>query len=231
MNTLEVSKIEDVYLGVSAGAQRAKAEALEIASVIERVESQAQLEMATDALRVLEDLSRGVEKSRVAAKAPVNALGNRIEAIAAEHVAPVDREASRIKGLMAGFLRKQEDARRAEEAARIKREQELIAEKSKASAVANSGSGDARIEADKRVVEIRKELASLPAVVAPPKPQGLQAKPVWVATVTDAAKAYGARTDFFDLVPKLRVINDALAAGMRECPGLSIREEMKVGVR
>ena len=231
MNTLEVSKIEDVYLGISAGAQRSKAEALEIASVIERVESQAQLEMATDALRVLEDLSRGVEKSRKLVKEPVLNLGERIDSMASEYVAAVDKESARIKGLVAAYTRKIVEAQRVAEAARLKREHELLLEKSKATAEANRASGEARNQADKRVVEIRKEIATLPAVVAPPKPQGLQAKPVWVATVTDAVKAYAARPDFFDLTPKLRVINDALAAGMRECPGLSIREEMKVGVR
>ena len=231
MNALTVSKIDDVFLSVSGTAEQARALALETASVVERVDSPATQAMAVDALKVLADLSRSVEKSRKEVKDPVLNLGRNIDKMAAEFVDPISREEIRIKKLVGAYQQQELAKQRAAEAARQEEERRLLAEKHKLVADLQKAPVLDRQQAGAALQAVAQKIDTLPAVRPVEKPQGLQAKPVKVADIVDAAAAYAHRPDFFDLVPKMRVINDWLSAGGSGCPGITIREEMKVGVR
>lgn len=231
MNTLEVSKIDDVFIGIPSKAEQARSLALETASVVERVDSPVTQAMAVDALKVLADLSRSVEKSRKDVKQPVLNLGRNIDKMADEFVDPITREEIRIKKLVGAYQQQELAKQRAAEAARQEEERRLLAEKHKLVADLQKAPVLDRQQAGAALQAVAQKIDTLPAVRPVEKPQGLQAKPVKVADIVDAAAAYAHRPDFFDLVPKMRVINDWLSAGGSGCPGITIREEMKVGVR
>lgn len=68
-------------------------------------------------------------------------------------------------------------------------------------------------------------------VAAPPRPTGTTVRQPWTFEVTDIRALYNARPDLCDITPRRSVILAEIAQGLRQLPGLTIRQETKVGVR
>ncbi len=231
MNALTVTKLSDVFIGISGDAEAARAEALEVASVVTRVDSQATQELAVDALRLCADLVKSVEKSRTEVKRPVLELGRKIDGIAADFGSKLEAEANRIKRLIGDYQFKLLANQREEERARIAEANRIEMERQKAiAAVRTAETTEDRAEASKRLQEASeaKREAMNAEVATIEKPAGVRSRSVWRFEVYDLPSVLKCRPDFVELSPRVRVINDALSAGMRECPGLRIWEEMEV---
>lgn len=69
--------------------------------------------------------------------------------------------------------------------------------------------------------------------VAKPAPQadGMTVRQVWKFKVTDVHALYQSHPSLVSVEPRAREINAAMAAGLRECPGLRIWSETVAGVR
>lgn len=109
---------------------KAVAAAAGIISIVDPVEQSA----AVTALRLLKSISKEVEASRKAAKAPVLDLGKRVDGIAEKFIAPVAEQESRLTKLLNDFEVEQqrlrdEEARKAQaEADRVAAEERKNAE-------------------------------------------------------------------------------------------------------
>lgn len=86
------------------------------------------------------------------------------------------------------------------------------------------------IEAADKLKAKQMATQQAPAVTVS-KPSGSVVKDVWVFEVTDAALAYKSRPEFFELTERKSVISQAIASGLRDCPGLRIYQTLKTGVR
>jgi hypothetical protein len=82
-------------------------------------------------------------------------------------------------------------------------------------------------EASAKRVEV---LAQVPAVV-PVRAEGQVTRAPWVFDVVDVQALLKARPDLVTVEASKSAINAAIRLGMRECPGLVIRQEVKAGVR
>ena len=101
-------------------------------------------------------------------------------------------------------------ARREAEAAQARNRQEML-----------------RVEADASARRI-EVLSSVPAVV---RAEGQVTRAVWIFDVVDIKALMTARPDLVTIEASKSAINAAIRLGMRECPGLVIRQEVKAGVR
>jgi phosphoglycolate phosphatase-like HAD superfamily hydrolase len=124
-----------VEIAIDPKAVETRDESIENAALIVAVSNQQQATIGADALRGLRAVSKAVETSRIAAKAPVLELGKRIDAAAKTFTLSVDHEVARITALLTAYeveqrriaaeaerQRQEEERRRqAEEAARLSR--------------------------------------------------------------------------------------------------------------
>lgn len=102
--------------------------ALKAASVVARVETDQQQATAVEALRLLKEIRSGMETSRKAVKAPVLALGRKIDEIAADFLENCSKQEGRLQGMVNHYQRKQLERQREQEAElanEAKRAQEL----------------------------------------------------------------------------------------------------------
>ena len=88
----------------------------------------------------------------------------------------------------------------------------------------------AKAEAQRKERESLAEQERL--AVAPVAPiartEGQKVKPVWTFEVVDSIKLIRGRLDLVRWEPNKEAINEAIAAGVREIPGLKIFEVVKV---
>lgn len=80
--------------------------ALKAASTVGRVETDEQQKAAVEALRLLKELRNGMETSRKAVKAPVLALGRKIDEIASDFLEQASKQEGRLQGLINHYQRK-----------------------------------------------------------------------------------------------------------------------------
>jgi hypothetical protein len=120
MSTNALAILGDGYqITITPEAERQKATILTAARAVVAVTDADSCDIAQSRLRSLASVRTAVESSRKIVKAPVIDLGKRIDGIAAEFVADVIAEESRLSGLVTEYAREQQ---------RIKREAELAAE-------------------------------------------------------------------------------------------------------
>lgn len=130
----------------------AVAAAAGIISIVDPVEQSA----AVTALRLLKSISKEVEASRKAAKAPVLDLGKRVDGIAEQFIAPVSEQEARLTKLLNDFEVEQqrlrdEEARKAQaEADRVAAEERKKAEELRAQ----------RAEAERQLAAAREDAAN-----------------------------------------------------------------------
>lgn len=113
-----IQVIGDTQITVDSGAVKRRDAILADAADITEITSDFDMSCATDAMRKLKECSAGVEACRTEVKAPIITAGRKIDTLAKEFVECVIKEEVRIRGLMNGFAARQEEQRRAAEAAR-----------------------------------------------------------------------------------------------------------------
>jgi hypothetical protein len=130
MSTTALAILGDGYqIAITPEAEQQKRTILEAARRVVAVTDQDTCDLAQSRLRSLGSVRTAVESSRKQVKAPVLELGKRIDGIAAEFVADVITEETRLSGLVAEYAREvQRKAREEREAAererlRIEREE------------------------------------------------------------------------------------------------------------
>jgi hypothetical protein len=208
------------------------------------------------ALRALKGILKRTEESREMVKAPVLALGRKIDSIAKEFVSDLAREVGRLERLLSDYQaaerRKAEAAERArqeelarleaerlkaEETERCQRESALRAERLAAvGKLSESNPFVERAKAEEAAlvaagVQTRMELLESQGPAVAPRASGMSVRDVWFFECTDIRALYAARPDLVRIEPATREINAAMASGMRECQGLRIWKEVKAGVR
>ena len=120
MSTTALAILGDGYqIQITPEAEKQKSTILTAARAVVAVTDPDSCDIAQSRLRSLASVRTAVESSRKQVKAPVIDLGKRIDGIAAEFVADVVAEESRLSGLVTEYAREQQ---------RIKREAELAAE-------------------------------------------------------------------------------------------------------
>lgn len=129
MSTNALAILGDGYqIAITPEAERQKATIIEAARRVVAVTDADTCDLAQSRLRSLASVRTAVESSRKQVKAPVLELGKRIDGIAAEFVADVIAEETRLSGLVAEYAREQQriarEAREAAERERIRIERE-----------------------------------------------------------------------------------------------------------
>lgn len=158
-----------------------KKEALSLSVPIKNVETEQEQALAVNALTALKAITRGMEATRKAVKAPVLDLGKKIDKVAADFIQEVDREEMRITGMVNHYQREQlrlkreaeeqlareqrEAQRLSDEAERLRKEAEQKPELLPEVAKAEAAAFDA---------QMTSELSAGPLAVA--KPKGLVVK-------------------------------------------------------
>lgn len=97
---------------ITHDAHALRASALKAAATVARVETEQQQATAVEALRLLKELRNGMELSRKAVKAPVLALGRKIDEIAADFLEQSNKQEGRLQGLINHYQRKQLEQKR-----------------------------------------------------------------------------------------------------------------------
>jgi hypothetical protein len=113
---------------LTADAYSLRKEALSAAGAVARVETDEQQGVAVEALRLLKEIRNGIESSRKAVKAPVLALGRKIDEIASDFLESCSKQEGRLQGLINHYQRKLMELKREQSielANEAKRAQEL----------------------------------------------------------------------------------------------------------
>lgn len=235
MSTLQISKIQDVFLALSESAIAERDEAVAEAALVTRVDSDATRQLAADSLRRLKRIEKETEDSRKVVGKPVLDLTAKINAMAKAHEGPAVAEMKRIQALVNEDAWKQEQARRAKEAEARAEQMRLERERQDAIAAARKAETEkertAALEHAKTIKEVQQ---SLPVEVAPKAaPVGISKEFKFFYEIIDPAKVYLAKPEFFELSPRARVIDTAInmPGANHEIPGMRIFEGAKTGVR
>lgn len=243
----------EVRLSITAEAEALKARALTASGAILAVTEAESNALAIDVVSRLKKLAKQVEASRVEVKAPVIKLGRDIDAIAEKYVSQIEAEVTRIeKTLIRPYVQAE-----AEKAERSRRLAEGLAEKKRQREQAEARAADEdrqRLEREAaqttnaaEALELHQQAArkAQQAEAATQRADDVQAKPTAEAPkaekmtvrkvtryeVLDVKALYAARPALCTLEPSASAINAELRAGMRECPGLRIWEEIDTTVR
>ena len=254
MNALALRNVGSVEIAINPGAIETRDEAISTAGLIINVRNQGQFAAGADALKGLKIVSKAVEMSRTAAKAPVLELGKRIDGAAKDFLAEVDTEILRLTALLTSYeveqrriaaeaerQRQEEERRRqAEEAARmaeITRQQQAAA---RAELLANTelerAAAEARRIAAEQAAAIERAAAAerqanLPAVVEPPKVAGTVVREDWTFEVTDLRAFAQAHPDLVEITVRRADVLKMIRGGCRQLAHARIYTETKVGVR
>ncbi len=254
MNAIALRNVGSVEIIIAPDAIATRDDAVGNASLVGRVENRLQAAGAADALKALKAITKAVEASRTAIKAPVLDLGKRIDATAKQFVAEVEVEITRLTGLLTSYeveqrriaaeeeRKRQEEERRrqAEEAARmaeIRRQQEAAA---RAELLANTERERAAAEAQRIAAESAAAIeqaaaaarqANLPAVVEPPKVAGTVVREDWTFEVTDLRAFAQAHPELVEITVRRADVLKMIRGGCRQLAHARIYTETKVGVR
>ena len=118
MNSLVIHNLGEVEVLLEPGAFERRDTLLATAKEVQKVTDDFTKGLAVEAWQDLAGLSKGLEKTRVEIKAPVLALGRRIDDMARAFIQPVDAEVARINRLVTTYNAQQERARHEAERAR-----------------------------------------------------------------------------------------------------------------
>lgn len=241
-SSLVVPPIDAKAITLGAEFSLLSEQALAKASSITTVDDAESQELATQAASTIQGLLARLEKDRNAVKAPVLALGRQIDAIAKQGAAPLQAERDRLKeALRVHYLAEQEKARKAAEVQRrfAEARQKRLDEEARlaADAAQQAATQEEAEQATAKVEEItakaeeaaQKVETIIPA--APAKAEKMTVRKVWRHEVKDLNALYAARPGLCRVEPNTNAINAEIRAGMRECPGLLIWEDVDVTAR
>ena len=196
---------------LSPAAFNARTVALAASGNVRAIASVEDLDHAAAALTTIKSLTRSVEDSRKAVKAPVLEVGKRIDSVAKEYLAPLEIEGTRLSTLVGSY---QEAARRKaererEEAAKVQAEAlaEMQAKQAAAMAAGDEAAADAaRAEAADKIAA--SQLAVTEAEGA--KLDGIATRTAWKFEVLDIQALFKARPDLCVIEPNNAAIRAIL---------------------
>lgn len=140
-----------------------------------------------------------------------------------DRVAEVERQAE---------VKRQEEIRKAERealAAKSKKaREEAEARRLELERVAETERAKAEAQRKERESLAEQERLAVAPVAPIARTEGQKVKPVWTFEVVDSIKLIRGRLDLVRWEPNKEAINEAIAAGVREIPGLKIFEVVKV---
>ena len=176
------------------------------AAQIKAVATRGEAELAAAVLKNISQNLKEMESARKAVKAPVHAIGKKIDALAAEFSKPLESEKTRLS-LLIGAFQAEEERKTREEAERIRREElERIKaaeeEKRKAEEAERSLSFDEAFDAQEKIEKSKSVIheASELIVNAPksaPKIEGARIVKYTKFEVTDAAALIKTHPELF----------------------------------
>lgn len=193
---------------------------------------------AADVLKRATQLSRGIESDRSTVKAPVLALGKKIDALAKEITAELDGEIGRVSRVLGAYqLAEKQKAEAAErlardEARRIQAEAEANARKAAQAASTDTealaAASEIMDQAAAKIVETRKAIVSTVA----PKAVDTAVRVDVCFDVNDIIALYAARPELVNLEPNGTAIRAICKANPNlQLPGLRHWTEAKTNIR
>lgn len=167
---------------------------LALAAPIKEVKSQEQLETAVKVLAELAAIAKETESARKTIKEPVLKLGKQIDAIAADHVAKVEKETLRLKGLVNHWqtLQLREKEERERKALADQREAQRIAEEAQRKIEAATNE-DAKLDAQLELERAKLAETSAEQQLSIPTntPRGMTTRVRFDFQITDAVRSFG----------------------------------------
>ena len=195
-------------------------------------------DVAADVMRRATQLSRGIEADRTTVKAPVLALGKKIDALAKEITAELDTEISRVSRVLGAYqLAEKQKADAADRLARdeARRIQAEAEQKAREAAKAADSDTEALAAASQimdtaaaKIVETRKAIVSTVA----PKAADTAVHVDVCFEVDDIVALYAARPELVNLEPNGAAIRAICKANPKlQLPGLRHWTEAKTNIR
>lgn len=241
-NAVIVAGIDAVSITIPEASTVERDAALAASKVVGAVADPITRDVAHEALVALVKICKEVEASRLSVTRPIDALKKRVMETAAKFTDEAEREVLRLKGLLTEYQRKldaeaqaeakrQEAAQKAEEE-RLRKEAEAQAAAAQPGApVSTPESTVAPAPATTPAPAKPQTLFVAPTLQAPAKLAGSMTRRPWKYKVEDMGKLFAARPDLCRLEEVPSLVNAAIAGGLRECPGLTIYQDVQVGVR
>lgn len=215
---LAIFQRQDLAITASPHINELTESALATSALIGKVESSAENEQATCALRGIKTLLKGIEDARKATKEPFLNTCREIDGLAKKLAKELEAEALRVSNLQSDFAAEELRKARAIEEARA-------AEVAKIEA-------DATLEPELKAQAI--EAAT--SVPAPSKPQGQTVREDWEFEVTNIWDVVRTNPGLVEVTLRKRETRECIEAIARtgaepRIPGLRITKKVKVGVR
>ena len=235
---LTITGLQSTEIAIAPEARKLRDNLLVEIRKVTSVSDAFDADVAADVLKRATQLSRGIEADRSTVKAPVLALGKKIDALAKEIVAELDGEIGRVSRVLGAYqLAEKQKAEAAErlardEARRIQAEAEQNARKAAQAAPTDTEALAAASEimdtAAAKIVETRKAIVSTVA----PKAADTAVRVDVCFEVDDIVALYAARPELVNLEPNGSAIRAICKANPKlQLPGLRHWTEAKTNIR
>lgn len=236
--TLALTGLQSAEIAIAPEARELSDKLLVEIRDITAVSDAFDADVAVDVMKRATQLSRGIEADRNTVKAPVLALGKKIDALAKEIVVELDAEISRVSRVLGAYqLAEKQKAEAAERLARdeVRRIQAEAEQAARAAAKAASNDTAALAAASEimdqaaaKIVETRKAIVS----TAAPKAANTAVRKDVCFEVTDIVALYAARPELVNLEPNGTAIRAICKANPTlQLPGLRHWTEAKTNIR
>ena len=254
MNALALRNVGSVEIAIDPKAIAARDDAIENAHLVVTIRTHNQAVAGADALRGLRAITKAVESSRTAAKAPVLELGKRIDSAAKEFSSSAEVEIARITAMLTAHETEQrridaeaqrqrqeaERRRQAEEAARMaeitrqqqeaaRAERQVLNERERAAAEARRVAAEQAAATERAAAAERQ--ANLPVVTERPKVTGTVVREEWNFDVLDLKAFAETYPDLVEITVRRSAVLEKIRLGCRQMAHARIYTETKVGVR
>ena len=235
---LTITGLQSAEISIAAEARELRDKLLVEIREVTSVSDAFDADVAADVLKRATQLSRGIEADRSTVKAPVLALGKKIDALANEITAELDGEIGRVSRVLGAYqLAEKQKAEAAErlardEARRIQAEAEQNARKAAQAAPTDTEALAVASEimdtAAAKIVETRKAIVSTVA----PKAADTAVRVDVCFEVNDIVALYAARPELVNLEPNGTAIRAICKANPKlQLPGLRHWTEAKTNIR
>jgi hypothetical protein len=213
INALAVTGLSTAAISITPGAHEYRSSLLAISKAITEVD-EFTLDAASDALKLIQETTRAVEKQRVKEKAPALDFGKQIDSAAKEFCGPLEEEVRRLAALIGAFIAEQQRIAREAEQARQKAIADAAAAQRKAEEEARKAAAAAEPDDDFQPMPPPAPapafLAPIPPPVVAPKVAGVTVRTSWKYEVTDIAALFAARPDLCAIEPNAAAIRAEL---------------------
>ena len=231
MSGIILRNVDTVQFEVATALLESKVLALDEASLIQKVNSQASADAAGKALKSLQKALKQAKDAKMVVEVPLNALKAKVMDFMQEFEDPIEREKGRLNRLLLDF--QMEQRRLAEEEARKQREEVERLEKEKQKLLSQAQAAKtfgAAEKAEQKALAIEDQLAVAKTQVvvaeAPKKIAGVSIREDWDYELIDIKALHTARPDLTEvtITDKRAQIKAFLKAanGKVEIPGIRI---------